>query len=289
MNQQPPSLKFDHREIAVIFSLFIFVSLLMFTVGILVGKGLSQAKYSRLQGTPLSSNQSIDSSDPDESSGEASKGNSVSTDSEIPGESPAAAANTKTETPAATPAPAPEASTKVQPTEVAPVKAAAEPSQLKLTPQKFSERDSANSLLEPSSHRADTDKILKNPKIQALLEEDTSIKRVPSALGNIPQSFEKGKFTVQVGSYPTEHEAQERIDSLKKLGFPYAHFSAKQLPGSSMKSSGLAAQKADKVETWYRVWIGEYPDYESANESGRALQDRGEVKHYLVRKSDTTG
>src|SRR5947208_1005393 len=43
-----PSLRFDHKEIAVIFSLFIFVSLLMFTVGILVGKGLAQAKYESL-------------------------------------------------------------------------------------------------------------------------------------------------------------------------------------------------------------------------------------------------
>ena len=48
MANQNPSLRFDHREIAVIFSLFIFVSLLMFTVGILVGKGLAQAKYESL-------------------------------------------------------------------------------------------------------------------------------------------------------------------------------------------------------------------------------------------------
>ena len=39
------SLKFDHREVVVIFSLFVFVSLLMFTVGIVVGKGLTLAKY----------------------------------------------------------------------------------------------------------------------------------------------------------------------------------------------------------------------------------------------------
>ena len=39
-----PSLRFDHREIAVIFSLFIFVSLLMFTVGILVATCLPLGK-----------------------------------------------------------------------------------------------------------------------------------------------------------------------------------------------------------------------------------------------------
>ncbi|NBX81960.1 hypothetical protein EBQ90_02595 [bacterium] len=38
-------MRFESREIAVILSLFIFVSLLMFTVGIVVGKGLAQAKY----------------------------------------------------------------------------------------------------------------------------------------------------------------------------------------------------------------------------------------------------
>ena len=41
MSDKNPSLRFDHKEIFVIFSLFVFVSLLMFTVGILVGKGLS--------------------------------------------------------------------------------------------------------------------------------------------------------------------------------------------------------------------------------------------------------
>src|SRR5580698_8944961 len=45
MTNKQPMLRFDHREVAVIFSLFIFVSLLMFSVGILVGKGLTQAKY----------------------------------------------------------------------------------------------------------------------------------------------------------------------------------------------------------------------------------------------------
>src|SRR4051812_11923043 len=45
ISKSSATLRFDHREIAVIFSLFIFVSLLMFTVGILVGKGLAQAKY----------------------------------------------------------------------------------------------------------------------------------------------------------------------------------------------------------------------------------------------------
>ena len=44
MNNRPV-LRFDAREIAVLFSLFIFVSLLMFTVGFLVGKGLTQARY----------------------------------------------------------------------------------------------------------------------------------------------------------------------------------------------------------------------------------------------------
>jgi hypothetical protein len=45
MNKQPTGLRFESREIAVILSLFIMVSLLMFTVGIVVGKGLAQAKF----------------------------------------------------------------------------------------------------------------------------------------------------------------------------------------------------------------------------------------------------
>lgn len=91
----------------------------------------------------------------------------------------------------------------------------------------------------------------------------------------MPESHAAGQFSVQIGSYPNQKEAEERVDSLRKLGFPHAHFSAKQLS----ENQGM----------WYRVWLGFFPDYDSANESGQALKKRGEVKQYLVRKVDSSG
>ncbi len=88
-------------------------------------------------------------------------------------------------------------------------------------------------------------------------------------------SFPKGMFTVQVGSYLSEPEATERIDELKKLGFPHAYFSAKEL--------------GDPKMVWYRVWLGYFSTADSARRGGEWLQKRGEVKTYLVRKNETNG
>jgi hypothetical protein len=269
MSQQHPSLRFDHREIAVIFSLFIFVSLLMFTVGILVGKGLSQAKY---EGVPLSTPRTTQAPEPApaETTAEAPKGNSVTSGSELSATLGAPAQE------------APGVEAAVEPKS----EAKSEAGPLQLTPQRTAvDTNRPGSLLEPSK-RNEADHILKNPRIQALVEDDNKIKRVPSSIGNIPESFANGKYSVQVGSYSTEREAKDRVEALKKLGFPYANFSAKQLPSGATVKTG---EGSDKGETWYRVWLGSYPDYESANESGRKLQERGEVKHYLVRKADTAG
>jgi cell division protein FtsN len=229
----------------------------MFTVGILVGKGLTQAKYEggiipverHLSAKPAEKHEPA----PVENSG-AHSGNSVS----LPEQTEALETH------------ASESSTG----EVAKaVPATVEEAPLKLIPQKPKEATSPSSLLEPKLG-ADTDSILKNPKLQALVEADPKAKRKINALG-MPESAAQGKFSVQVGSYPSEKEAQERVESLKKLGFPHASFSAKTLGESS--------------EVWYRVWLGYFPDYDSANASGLALKDRGEVRQYLVRKVDSSG
>lgn len=267
MTNQHPSLRFDHREIAVIFSLFVFVSLLMFTVGILVGKGLAQAKYE--------STRMIDSShaEPPTVSLQPSKhsGTSITTNQEKSagpiGAEPAQNAHHEAEA-------KPSRST----IDDEPIQTS---SRLKLVPQRGKENgETGDSLLEPGS-KGVSENILKNPQIASLLEEESPAQKGKRSVASasvptkIPGSYANGKYTVQVGSYPTEKDATDRVDSLKKLGFPYAHFSAKEL--------------GDNKETWFRVWLGFYPDYQGANDSGRILKDRGEVRHYLVRKSDTAG
>jgi len=208
------SLQFDHREIVVIFSLFIFVSLLMFTVGILVGKGITTAKY---------------------------EGKIVLAESGFSLHAPVHApiAPEKKEVIAASP--------------------------LNLIPAK---PRSEESLSEPDAEplkNPEAEKLLQNPKIRPLLEPSSS---------SLPQSFSTGRFTVQIGSYPSEKDAAERVESLKKLGFPHAYFSAKEMSSNN---------------TWYRVWLGYFPDYQSAKQSGEILREKGEVKHYLIRKAEYAG
>ncbi len=248
MANQSSSLRFDHREIAVIFMLFIFVSLLMFTVGILVGKGLTQAKYEGGSYAPIERNLTASSKTPApaEATEKYSLGSSVTTPTE-----------SQTET-----APAKEI-----------VEKSAADSSITLVPQKPKDTTSPGSLLEPKGQH-ETESILNNPKLQALLEKDPRISRKLNSFG-VPDSYPSGKFSVQIGSYPTKTEAEERVSSLKKLGFPHAQFSAKQL--------------GENKEVWYRVWLGFFPDYDSANDSGKSLQSRGEVKQYLVRKVDSSG
>jgi len=106
---------------------------------------------------------------------------------------------------------------------------------------------------------------------QPVLDENT----VAALPKNDTVSFPQGQYTVQVGSYLSEAEAQERIDELKKLGFPHAYFSAKEL--------------GDPKMVWYRVWLGYFSNGDSARRGGEWLQKRGEVKTFLVRKYETNG
>jgi len=271
MTNQQPSLRFDHREIAVIFSLFVFVSLLMFTVGILVGKGLAQAKYDAAGGGH-EARVSHASPPVNESEETTEPSTTAHTSAAVSGTSVSTAVNTAV----AENKPAPAGHRDVPDFEEPEAPKSAPAKALTLVPQR-PKQNAVNheSLLEPKNDDEAT-RILKDPKIQALLDDGpSSSTRGLASAGKYPTSFESGKFSVQVGSYPTEKDASERVEQLKKLGFPHAYFSAKEL--------------GENKETWYRVWLGYYPDYQSASDSGRLLKDRGEVKNYLVRKSDSPG
>jgi hypothetical protein len=251
------ALRFDHREIAVIFSLFIFVSLLMFTVGILVGKGLTQAKYEGHapgHAVPKIESLSRTRSEPGSSVSMGARHESAPAHHEAKAETPAPAHG---ETPAQ---PAPAATAAPRTTASLPPLESTGP--MKLVPL----RPSATETNGTNLSATETDALLKNPKILSLIEDDESPVRTPNSV-----SPGKGSFTVQVGSYPNETAARERVDALKKMGYPQAFFSASEL-GSSKG-------------TWYRVWAGQYSDYQSAKKTGDQLQGRGEVKNYIVRKN----
>lgn len=275
MSKEQPQLRFDHREIAVVFSLFVFVSLLMFTVGILVGKGLAQAKY---EAVLLRDTERLRASSPVTPPSHPPTGMNAQPGTVVPDVQTAPAAPDAVEASAnpaenRAPAEAPAGGTEV----------AKKDEPLKLVPQQQRPPDAyGGSLQEPRTVSAEAANILKNPKIKGLFEEDgaapvekkrnTASVPKPGAEKKAPQSLAQGKFTVQVGSYTSEKDAAERVEALKGMGFPHAYFSAKEL--------------GEKKETYYRVWLGYFNDSQSAQQSGQILQAKGEVKNFLVRKTD---
>jgi len=284
------NLRFESREIAVILSLFIFVSLLMFTVGIVVGKGLAQAKY---QGNPqVAANEPRNlSSDTHE---ESPKPSSTSVSSNPPIGSAHLDTHSQDVSPEKSIPPQNEVALKTD-----------EP--LELKPKKSGSVD-VHEDLQLHAHSSETQNLLRDPKLSDLFETDKTDKKVAPALplpkptvaakettGDIeiemdytvekpiprkvasvpkspPASYAFGPYTVQIASYSDENQAKERVETLKTLGFPHAYFSTIEL--------------GDKKETWFRVWLGYYPSQSAAKAGGDALQARGEVKNYLVRKSE---
>ena len=260
-----PALRFDHREIAVVFSLFVFVALLMFTVGILVGKGIAQAKFDAAAGAHGGAT-ALPVHEPKLESIGAGDQEEVEEAHEVPPSAKHEAVHEDHEL--------------VQKAADVPPLLAAKPEkkedELELIPLGPQKTDWNGMSLRNQPPNDDTKKLLKNPKIEALTEKsDAGPSRQTAAIGAGDRdelSFSNGSFTVQVGSYPNQKDAEERVRALKGLGFAHAYLSAKDL--------------GDSNGTWFRVWLGYFPNYDAAKKSGDKLQARGEVKNYLVRKAE---
>jgi len=277
------NLRFESREIAVILSLFIFVSLLMFTVGIVVGKGLAQAKFQGTHSIAVNDSRDLSSETSHPEKPKPPSGTIVSSNPPVPVPIPVLV-------PVTAPVPSP-TDTSDEP--------------LELKPKKTSSLD-VHQDIELDAFTNESQSLLKDPKLSDLFEtdkaapsavapkkvpstkketladvdierdytqENLSPRKVASVSKELPPSFASGPFSVQVASYSDELQAKERVETLKNLGFPHAYFSIIEL--------------GDNKETWYRVWLGYYPTPAAAKASGNALQARGEVKNYLVRKSES--
>lgn len=90
------------------------------------------------------------------------------------------------------------------------------------------------------------------PKVAATIATDKKVSppavdpgkaRIPSSLPRNLASSPIGKYTVQVGSYPTEEEATKQTERLKKEGLSAFFVEAKVKAG-------------DTTKTWYRVSVG---------------------------------
>jgi cell division septation protein DedD len=75
-----------------------------------------------------------------------------------------------------------------------------------------------------------------------------------------------GKFTVQVGSFSVESQANERISSLRASGFD-ARSTAVQIPGRGV---------------WYRVQVGRFREREEAAKAAAQLREKGAAAGSMV-------
>lgn len=77
-------------------------------------------------------------------------------------------------------------------------------------------------------------------------------------------------FTVQIASYATSDEARARVAGLRASGINDAYFSS---------------QKLSNGEKWYRVGVGSFPSADWARKTGEQLLRRKLAKEYVVRQA----
>ncbi|MGB9178745.1 MAG: SPOR domain-containing protein [Pyrinomonadaceae bacterium] len=75
-----------------------------------------------------------------------------------------------------------------------------------------------------------------------------------------------GKFTIQVGSYPDNAQAQERIDKLSSGGL----------------EARVVRTEIPKRGTWYRVQVGRFLSREEAARVGSQLRSKGTIQDFVV-------
>ncbi|MBS1971437.1 MAG: SPOR domain-containing protein [Bdellovibrionales bacterium] len=95
-------------------------------------------------------------------------------------------------------------------------------------------------------------------------EKDT---RVPSSIPKDVGQYSAGKFTVQVGSYAKEEEAQKIAGDLKSKGF-----SAFYIPATV------------KGQTWFRVSVGLFATPKEAQDYRTELMSKAKLNTALVQK-----
>jgi len=87
-----------------------------------------------------------------------------------------------------------------------------------------------------------------------------------STIENKRSASDLAKYTLQVGSYPSENEAQEQVDSLRAHGLkPF-------LRSAQVKGLG----------TRFRLFVGGFDSREDAEKAGHAYQAQHVIHSYLV-------
>lgn len=110
------------------------------------------------------------------------------------------------------------------------------------------------------------EKVATNQKVERK-DEAHAQSRIPSSLPKEIGANAVGKYTVQIGSYPTEEEAKKKAEALKEQTFSAFYVEAKV-----------------KDKTWYRVSIGLFNTQKEAETYMKDLLDRKKVPTAIVQK-----
>ena len=91
----------------------------------------------------------------------------------------------------------------------------------------------------------------KEPPVESLEESS------PAAKGAMPKIDPSGKYTVQIGAFQVQNEANKLVSSMKSKGYP----------------AFLQEVKATDGKTWYRVRVGTFTTRSDANTYGNRLKE----------------
>ena len=82
----------------------------------------------------------------------------------------------------------------------------------------------------------------------------------------------KGRYAIQLGSYPKESDAKDQLPSFESLGLPL------QIRPAQIEGKG----------TWYRILAGDYASIKEADAAGKSLKTDQKISDYrVVRASES--
>ena len=91
-------------------------------------------------------------------------------------------------------------------------------------------------------------------------------------LAGVDSANSQGPFVVLIDSFPSKDKAVERANGLKEGGFGSAF-----LAETTVSEGGT-------LHTWYRVYLGHYPDARTATADAEKLRKKRDIASYIVRK-----
>jgi cell division septation protein DedD len=125
-----------------------------------------------------------------------------------------------------------------------------------------------NAKNEPAKHETPKHEIAKHDSsVKEKEPKSEEINRIPSSIAKEKAAINSTKFTIQIASYPTEADAQKKVDELKKVNFEafYTHATI-------------------KGQTWYRVNVGTYATTKEATDNKAELVEKAHVNSAIIQK-----